>query len=62
MFHRLDTDNLVVVTSLGASFSKEVGMKSQCGFISIITENRILEHPTLCGIVEFQSTRTSRVG
>jgi hypothetical protein len=51
----------MVVTSLDASFSKEVGMKSQCGFISMITENKILDEPTLCDIVEFQSTRISRV-
>ena len=61
MFRKLDMDNLVVVTSLDASFSKEEGMKSQCGFISVITENKILEQPTLCSIVEYQSTRISRV-
>ncbi len=47
VFHKLDIDNLVVVTSLDASFTKEVGMKSQCGFISMITGNKILEEPTL---------------
>ena len=61
MFRKLDMDNLLVVTSLDASFSKEEGMKSQCGFISVITEKKILEQPTLCSIVEYQSTRISRV-
>jgi hypothetical protein len=60
VFHKLDLDNLVVVTSFGASFAKEEGQKSQCGFVSMMTENKILEEPTLC-IVEFQSTRVARV-
>jgi hypothetical protein len=61
VFRKLNLDDLVVVTSLDASFAKEEGKKSQCGFISMITENKILEEPTLCDIVEFQSTRISRV-
>jgi hypothetical protein len=61
VFRKLDMDNLLIVTSLDASFSKEEGMKSQCGFISVITENTILDQPTLCSIVEYQSTRITRV-
>jgi hypothetical protein len=38
VFRKLDLDNLVVVTSLDASFAKEEGKKSQCGFVSMITE------------------------
>jgi hypothetical protein len=54
-------NKIIVVTSLDASFAKEEGMKSQCGFISMITEESILTKPTLCNIVEFTSARISRV-
>jgi hypothetical protein len=60
-FRKLDLDNLVVVTSLDASFAKEPGMKSQCGFISMITTKDISQQPALCNIVEYSSTRISRV-
>jgi hypothetical protein len=60
-FRKLDLDNLVVVTSLDASFAKEPGMKSQCGFISMITTKNISQQPALCNIVEYSSTRISRV-
>ena len=61
VFRKVDLDKLVVVTSLDASFAKEEGMKSQCGFISVITESYILQEPTVCNIVEYTSTRISRV-
>jgi len=61
VFRKLDLDKLIVVTSLDASFAKEEGMKSQCGFISVITESDIVKEPTLCNIVEYTSTRISRV-
>jgi hypothetical protein len=61
VFRKLNLSKLIVVTSLDASFAKEEGMKSQCGFISMITEDKILHEPTLCNIVEFQSTKISRV-
>jgi hypothetical protein len=61
VFRKVDLDKLVVVTSLDASFAKEEGMKSQCGFISVITESDIVHEPTLCNIVEYTSTRISRV-
>ena len=61
VFRQVNLDKLVVVASLDASFAKEEGMKSQCGFVSLITEDKILEEPTLCNRVEFQSTRISRV-
>ena len=60
-FRKLNLDDLVVVTSLDASFAKEAGMKSQCGFISVMTTNEILTKPALCNIVEYSSTRISRV-
>jgi hypothetical protein len=61
VFRKVDLDKLVVVTSLDASFAKEEGMKSQCGFISVITESGILQEPTICNIVEYTRTRISRV-
>ena len=61
VFRKVDLDKLVVVTSLDASFAKEEGMKSQRGFISVITESDILQQPTLCNIVEYTSSRISRV-
>ena len=61
VFRKLDVNKLIVVTSLDASFAKEEGMKSQCGFISVVTEEKILREPTLCDIVEFISTKISRV-
>ena len=61
VFRKVDLDKLVVVTSLDASFAKEEGMKSQCGFISVITESGILQEPTICNTVEYTSTRISRV-
>ena len=48
VFRKLDVNKLIVVTSLDASFAKEEGMKSQCGFISVVTEEKILREPTLC--------------
>ena len=42
VFRKLDVNKLIVVTSLDASFAKEEGMKSLCGFISVVTEEKIL--------------------
>ena len=36
-------------------------MKSQSGFVSMITEESINTRPTLCNVVEYGSSRISRV-
>ena len=51
----------MVVTSMDASFAKEAGLKSQCGFLSMFTDKRVLEDPAPCSIVEFQSATIPRV-
>jgi hypothetical protein len=60
-FTPLDLDNLLVVTPFDASFAKEEGMKSQSGFMSLLTDRRILEGRAPAALVEFQSARISRV-
>ena len=61
VFRKLSLDKAVVVTSLDASFAKEPGLKSQSGFVSMITEESIYTRPTLCNVVEYGSSRISRV-
>ena len=52
----VDLANLQVLTLMDASFAKEVGCKSQMGFMSMLTNKRVLEGSATCCLVEFQST------
>jgi len=60
-FHKIKLDDLVVVTPFDASFGKENGLKSQAGFMSLLSDKSILKKPALCSLVEFHSGTISRV-
>lgn len=61
LFRPVDIENMVVVTYMDASYMKEIGMKSQSGFVAIATASKVetgVDHGT---IVEFQSSTIRRV-
>ena len=60
-FRKLDLSDLQVVTPFDASFAREPGMKSQLGFMNLITSKYIIEQECLCNVVEFQSSTIHRV-
>ena len=60
-FHKMDLNDLQVVTPFDASFAREPGMRSQLGFMNLITSKCINKHECLCNVVEFQSSTIHRV-
>ena len=61
VFRKLDLTKLMVVTPFDASYAKEMGMKSQAGFMSMITTSGLVDQPSVCNLVEFHSGTISRV-
>ena len=56
----LDESNICVLTSFDAGFAKEEHLKSQSGFVTLITSQDITEEAQWCNICEFQSSTISR--
>lgn len=61
VLRRHDLEKLMVVTHFDASFAKEPGHKSQSGFVSVVTDQTVLEKPTLASLVDIQSATISRI-
>ena len=61
VFPAVDLERGLVITSFDASYAKEPGMKSQGGFVTFISDQRITKEPSKCCLVEFQSTKVDRV-
>ncbi len=57
--HRLD--DLCVLTHFDAGFAQEEGLKSQAGFINMVTSVYVTKEPVPCSIAEFQSGTIQRV-
>ena len=61
ILRKVDLAKAVVVTPFDASFAKEPGMKSQGGFMNLVTTSECKEDLTPTSIVEFQSGTITRV-
>jgi len=57
----VDIQNCIIVTSFDASFAKEAEMKSQSGFLTFVSDQRIKHEPAKCCLIEYQSTKIDRV-
>jgi hypothetical protein len=60
-FKAIDLAHPCIVTYFDASFGKEVGAKSQAGFFSLATDERVIDNVTSCNSLEHNSTKISRV-
>ena len=60
-FRALDVKKLAILTPFDASCAKEASMKSQAGFMSVMTTTDVLHTKTGGNLVEFQSGIIKRV-
>jgi hypothetical protein len=60
-FKAIDLSQPCIVTYFDASFGKEVGSKSQAGFFSLATDERVINTVTSCNNLEHNSTKIGRV-
>jgi hypothetical protein len=58
---KIDLSKVNVVTAFDASFAHEDGLKSQAGFLSLLSTTDILRGDAPCALLEFQSSTISRV-
>ena len=56
-----DCEKLTVVTSFDANFARQIGMRSQLGFLSFISDDAIEKEECVCSQVEFGSSVIRRV-